>query len=100
MTRDDNRLSKKWKKTMIAQTPLNPYYAVIFSSLRTDGDNGYRDMAHKMNELAKQQKGYLGVESAREEVGITVFYWQSLEAIKNWKVNTRHLVAQKYGRDQ
>jgi heme-degrading monooxygenase HmoA len=85
---------------MIAQTPAPPYYAVIFTSLRTEGDNGYAAMSIAMDELAKQQEGYLGIESAREEIGITVSYWQSLEAIKNWKANADHLMAQKYGREK
>src|ERR1700759_1201434 len=85
---------------MIAETPQPPYYAVIFTSLRTDGDNGYNAMAEDMNELAKQQPGYLGIESAREELGITVSYWRSIEDIKNWKANERHLFAQKTGRDK
>lgn len=82
----------------IANTPNPPYYAVIFTSIRTEGDNGYSDMAQSMVELAKQQPGFLGIESAREEVGITVSYWANLEAIKNWKANTEYLVAQKTGR--
>jgi heme-degrading monooxygenase HmoA len=57
-------------------------------------------MADAMDELAKQQEGYLGIESARNEIGITVSYWQSLEAIRNWKANTDHLMAQKYGREK
>ena len=85
---------------MIAKTPQPPYYAVIFTSLRTEDDNGYGDMAVEMDELAKQQPGFLGVESAREEVGITVSYWESLEAIKNWKANARHLFAQQQGREK
>src|ERR1700744_52130 len=84
---------------MIANTPEAPYYAVIFTSLRTDGDNGYGAMADAMNELAREQPGYLGIESARDGLGITVSYWRSLEDIKNWKANTRHRVAQKTGRD-
>jgi heme-degrading monooxygenase HmoA len=85
---------------MIAQTPTTPYYAVIFTSIRTEGNNGYTAMADAMDELAKQQDGYLGIESARNEIGITVSYWQSLEAIRNWKANTDHLMAQKYGREK
>ncbi|MES2376424.1 MAG: antibiotic biosynthesis monooxygenase [Bacteroidota bacterium] len=85
---------------MIAQTPSTPYYAVIFTSIRTEGNNGYAAMADAMDELAKQQEGYLGIESARNEIGITVSYWQSLEAIRNWKANTDHLIAQKYGREK
>ncbi|MGF7081210.1 antibiotic biosynthesis monooxygenase family protein [Mucilaginibacter sp. UYCu711] len=85
---------------MIAQTPATPYYAVIFTSIRTEGNNGYAAMADAMDELAKQQEGYLGIESARNEIGITVSYWQSLEAIRNWKANTDHAIAQKYGREK
>ena len=85
---------------MIAKTPLPPYYSVIFTSVKTEEDKGYSEMADRMEELAKQQPGYLGIESARNEIGITVSYWQDLESIKNWKQNTDHLVAQKLGRNQ
>ena len=77
---------------------MEPYYAVIFTSLRTEGDNGYEAMAEEMEQLAQQQPGYLGIESARNELGITISYWASLEAIKNWKANLDHLQAQKKGR--
>ena len=73
---------------MIATTPIPPYYAVIFTSFRTAGDNGYSEMADKMFELASKQVGFLGIESAREDIGITVSYWRDLESIKNWKENT------------
>lgn len=73
------------------------YYAVIFTSTRTEGDNGYQSMSQKMEDLAKKQSGYLGVESAREEIGITVSYWKSLEAIAKWKANIDHLFAQQKG---
>ncbi|HIO31840.1 antibiotic biosynthesis monooxygenase family protein [Marinobacter salarius] len=84
----------------IANTPKPPYYAVIFSSHRTDGDNGYGEMAERMAELAAQQPGYLGMESAREGLGITVSYWDSLEAIRNWKQNAEHQEAQRLGHQQ
>lgn len=84
----------------IANTPKPPYYAVIFSSHRTDGDNGYAEMAERMAELAAQQPGYLGMESAREGLGITVSYWESLEAICNWKQNAEHQEAQRLGHQQ
>lgn len=83
----------------ISQTPKPPYYAVIFTSLRTPGDNGYAAMADKMVELAQQQAGFLGLESAREELGITVSYWSDLQSIKAWKRNAEHQVAQKQGRE-
>jgi heme-degrading monooxygenase HmoA len=84
----------------LAATPKPPYYAVIFTSQRTDGDNGYGDMATKMVELAAQQPGYLGIESARENLGITVSYWSDLESIKNWKSNIEHKQAQKSGHEK
>ncbi|MGF1559340.1 MAG: antibiotic biosynthesis monooxygenase family protein [Flavobacteriaceae bacterium] len=74
-----------------------PYYAVIFTSTRTDGDNGYAEMAAKMDALATEQPGYLGIESAREKLGITISYWDSLEAVANWKANADHLFAQRKG---
>ena len=77
-----------------------PYYAVIFTSTRTELDDSYSDMVIKMETLAKQQPGFLGVESARNEIGITVSYWESLEAIANWKQNLDHLDAQFLGRQK
>jgi heme-degrading monooxygenase HmoA len=71
----------------IASTPEPPYFAVIFTSQRADGENGYGAMAEKMFALASQQPGFLGVESACDGVGIAVSYWESLDAIRNWKRN-------------
>ena len=84
---------------MIANTPQPPYFAVIFSSIRTEIDNGYDNMARQMLELAKQQDGFLGVESARSEIGITVSYWRDLESIQRWKNNAEHTIARNSGRD-
>ncbi|WP_454254929.1 antibiotic biosynthesis monooxygenase family protein [Pseudomonas sp. Marseille-Q8238] len=86
--------------SLIAPTPAPPYYAVIFTSQRTDGDNGYAEMAVRMVELASRQPGFLGVESAREEVGITVSYWSDLESIKYWKADMEHQQAQRAGRER
>lgn len=83
---------------MIAKTPEPPYYAVVFTSERTEGDNGYAEMADRMVELAREQDGFLGVESVRNELGITVSYWRDLDAIKNWKEHAEHKVAQERGR--
>ena len=83
---------------MIAKTIQPPYYAVIFTSVRTEIDEGYSAMAKKMEKLAKQQPGFLGMESARNEIGITISYWESLEAIKAWKRNVDHLEAQSLGK--
>ncbi len=81
----------------LATTPQPPYYTVIFTSVRTSGDDGYAAMAQKMIELASQQPGFLGVESAREGVGITVSYWSDIESIKAWKAHAEHQEAQKNG---
>ena len=79
---------------------MEPYYAVIFTSVQTENIEGYAEMADLMEALARQQPGFLGIESARNDIGITVSYWQSLESIKNWKANLDHLTAQKKGREQ
>jgi heme-degrading monooxygenase HmoA len=85
----------------LARTPEPPYYAVIFSSLRTEGDQGYVAMAQRMVDLAAEQPGYLGIESLRgaDGLGITVSYWKDLESISRWKQNAEHLGAQKSGRE-
>lgn len=82
-----------------AATPEPPYYAVIFTSLRTEGDQGYAETARRMMELARLQPGFLGVESARDGLGITVSYWTSLDAIRAWKEHAEHRLAQQRGRD-
>jgi heme-degrading monooxygenase HmoA len=94
----------------IAETPTAPYFAVIFTSTRTDGDNGYEEMAESMFDLASKQPGFLGFESARDPIeesdshkasnglGITVSYWDSPESIVAWQRNSAHLVAQQRGR--
>lgn len=86
--------------TDIAQTPEPPYYAVIFTNHRTEGDEGYGAMADRMVELAAEQPGFLGVESVRDGLGITVSYWESLEAIKHWKQNAEHKEAQRLGHEK
>jgi len=85
---------------LIAKTPNPPYYAVIFSSHRTEGDNGYGEMAAEMEALANKQPGFLGIEMAREDIGITVSYWSDLESIKKWKSNLKHQEAQRLGHEK
>ena len=79
----------------------NPeYFAVIFTSQLSDMTEGYAEMSEKMVELAKQQEGFLGIDSARSDIGITVSYWESLESIKNWKMNAESTIARNLGREQ
>lgn len=85
---------------MTANPLTKPYYAVIFTSQRTDGDNGYDAMSNAMGKLAEAQPGFISVDSARSGTGITVSYWESLEAIQSWKNNVSHLVAQNRGREK
>ncbi|MEL0167724.1 MAG: antibiotic biosynthesis monooxygenase [Pseudomonadaceae bacterium] len=82
----------------IANTPEPPYYTVMFTSLRTDHDDGYAQTAERMLELAAEQDGFLGVESARDGLGITLSYWRDLDAIRRWKQQGEHLEAQRRGR--
>ncbi len=86
--------------TNIAQTPEPPYYAVIFTSLRTEEDEGYAQTGARLLELAAKMNGFLGVESAREELGITVSYWESLDAIKAWRDHPEHREARRKGREK
>ena len=76
-----------------------PYFAVIFTSIQTENIEGYEKMALEMETLAKQQEGFIAIDSARNEIGITISYWQSLDAIKNWKQHSDHLIAQQKGRN-
>ncbi len=76
-----------------------PYYAVIFTSIRSGKDKEYDRMSERMFALAKEQSGFLGVESAGGEVGITVSYWESLQAIARWKQNSAHVFAQEKGKE-
>ena len=77
-----------------------PYYAVIFTSKHSENIDGYLEMAEKMETLAKHQEGFLGLDSVRNQLGITVSYWDSLEAIKNWKHQSDHLIAQDKGKSK
>jgi heme-degrading monooxygenase HmoA len=86
--------------SLIAETPAPPYYAVIFSSLRNADIEGYTETAARMVELAAVQPGFLGVESAREDLGITVSYWTDLESIRLWKSQAEHRLAQQMGMDK
>lgn len=85
---------------MIALTPQPPYYAVIFTNIRTEIEEGYAATSLEMVRLAEAQEGYLGHESVRDGLGITISYWQNLEAIRNWKQQTDHLLAQRMGREK
>ncbi len=76
------------------------YYAVIFTTKQTDHTEGYNKMADIMESLAKEQPGFIGIESARSELGITISYWDSLDAITQWKNNAKHLVAQRLGKEK
>ncbi len=86
--------------SLIADTPEPPYYAVIFTSLKTGDTDGYAETAERMLELAAEQPGFLGVESVREDLGITVSYWADLESIRLWKQQAEHRLAQKSGREK
>jgi heme-degrading monooxygenase HmoA len=86
----------------IAKTPPPPYYAVVFTSRRMEGDDGYGQTADEMVRLASAQPGFLGIESARDAdgLGITVSYWRSEADIAHWKRNADHLTAQRSGRER
>lgn len=84
-----------------AETPRSAYYIVAFSSQRTEGDNGYSQMAADMEELALLQPGCLECESVRDfsGIGITNSFWKDEASIKAWKANVEHQLAKKMGRN-
>ncbi|MCP4994950.1 MAG: antibiotic biosynthesis monooxygenase [Gammaproteobacteria bacterium] len=86
----------------LATTPKPPYYAVIFTSVRSNTDEGYAITADRMVQLAEQQPGFLGAESARgdDKLGITVSYWEDESSIRTWRENSEHQVAQEMGKKQ
>lgn len=84
---------------MLASTPEPPYYAVIFATTRDASDDGYDETAARMVELASDRPGFLGIDSARSDVGITVSYWSSEAAIAEWKTDAEHTAARDAGRD-
>ena len=77
-----------------------PYYAVIFTTTLSDQQEGYVEMAKKMEELAQEQPGFLGMDSARTEIGITISYWASLDAIDLWRKNAKHNKAKALGKSK
>ena len=84
----------------LADTPPAPYYAVIFTTVRTADLDGYAATAERMEALAAEQPGFLGIESARAEVGITVSYWADEESIRAWKADAEHTLAREHGRER
>ncbi|UAA38403.1 antibiotic biosynthesis monooxygenase [Paraneptunicella aestuarii] len=89
---------------ILSKLPEMPYYAVIFSSIKTEKLDGYNDTAEKMWQLAHEQEGFLGVDSAggetHGEAGITVSYWRDLDSIKQWKMQSDHAIARKLGKEK
>lgn len=80
----------------ISNTPAPPYYAVIFTSIKNE-DKKYDEIAEQMLKLVQNEPGFLGIESVREDIGISVSYWKNLESIANWKKNIEHQAAQRLG---
>ena len=83
----------------IVKTPKTPYYAVIFTSIRTSDDNGYGKVSDDIVNIVSKQKGFLGAESVRDGAGfgMTISYWDSLESIDEWKYNAPHMKAKEMG---
>jgi len=72
---------------------------VIFTSIQSEVNKDYEEMAELMISLVKKQPGFLEVDSDRNNgIGITVSYWETEESIRNWKNHEKHLVARHKGR--
>lgn len=83
---------------MIATTPKPPYYAVIFTSVKSENNEGYSEMSNLMMKLATEQDGFLGIETTQDNIGITISYWRDLESIRKWKENEQHTIARNKGK--
>jgi len=83
-------------------TPIydTPYYAVIFTSTHHQLDEEYEGLDDILMELAKESGGFLGMDSARSDIGISVSYWKSQEDILRWKQNSDHQIAIRKGIDR
>ena len=80
---------------------IPPYYAVIFCSQLSEKLEGYAETSEQMLLLAKQQAGFLGVDTVREQSsGITVSYWKDAQSIRNWQQQLEHVEAQQLGRNR
>jgi len=87
--------------SFFAKTPKPPYFAVIFTSEQSDTLDGYSNFAKRMEELARLEDGFLGIETVRAgRQGITVSYWSSQESIVKWKKNLEHKEAQNLGKEK
>lgn len=78
-----------------------PYYAVVFTSLRTEDDDGYVETAERMGELVREVPGFLGEDSARTPGGlsVTVAYFRDLAGIEKWREHAEHRAAKAYRRE-
>jgi heme-degrading monooxygenase HmoA len=85
-----------------ARLPDPPYYAVVFTSLRTPVDDGYTDTAKAMFELVRSQPGFLAADSVRgaDGLGITVAYFRDEPAITAWRQHPDHTAAREQGREK
>lgn len=83
---------------MIASTPEPPYYAVIFTAIASEQQDGYTETVQRLHELAMNESGFLGMESAGTDFEITVSYWKDEVSIRQWKENGTHQIAQKFGK--
>jgi heme-degrading monooxygenase HmoA len=80
-------------------TPQPPYYAVIFTSIRTEVHEGYAEMNTLLEKIAAGVDGFIGQDSARNELGISISYWKSPEAIAVWRKQAEHQLAMRYGKE-
>ena len=85
---------------LLTKINADDYYAVIFASVRSEDSEGYQAMMEEIVALAQEQPGFLGLDSARQDIGITVSYWQDVQSIKNWREHSKHKLAQQLGREK
>lgn len=85
---------------MIALTPEPPYYAVIFSSYLKNNLYDYEETFEKLMQIAGEIDGFIGMESVRNDFGISISYWKDKSSIEEWKENFEHIIAKKRGKQE
>ncbi len=77
-----------------------PYYVVVFTSRRTEVDDGFSVLDAKLYEKAQTYPGFLGMNSFRvaDGWGVALVYWKTLENIDAWRRDEQYRAAKEKGR--
>ena len=86
----------------ISNTPSPPYVCAVFTSIRTEINEGYEQMNDILFKEINKVSGYLGNETFRDKdgFGVNVSYWKDMKSLKYWRDNELHKKAQALGKSK